>query len=118
VANGNGNSTLKNLGVTAVPISALGLLALLALQVQKDAAVALDVARQHGEAFTQIRQQIQVLQEADRIQREDVRERTKLLYNSTDAKRDHAYLNQANDRMQKDLDACLLEIKEHKKNDH
>ena len=103
MANGEGNSSLKNWRVAA-PISALGLLGLLMLQVQKDAAIALDVAKQHGQELLLIRSEMQVLQG-------DVKDRTKLRYMSTDASRDHRYI-------QKDINSCMEVITEHKKNDH
>ena len=105
MANGNGtdNIALKNWKVAA-PVSALGLLAMLAFQVGKDATIALEVGKQHGEEFVLIRKDIQQL-------KEDTKDRTKLRYYSTDADRDHRYL-------QRDIDACVILVKEHKKNDH
>ena len=100
----NGNGTVSVSWKLAFPLSALGLLGALLLTVQKDASIALDVAKQHGQELLLLHSELRIIEE-------DIRARTQLRYTSKDAERDLRYI-------QKDLDACLLTIKEHKKNDH
>ena len=100
----NGNGTIIGSWKLAFPIGALGLLGALLLTVQKDAAIALDVAKQHGQELLLLHGELQILHE-------HIRNRTQLRYTSRDAERDFRYI-------QKDLDACMEAIKEHKKNGH
>jgi hypothetical protein len=104
MANGTGNGTINVLTRLVVPGSALALLLMLTVQVGKDASIALDVARQHGEELLLVNGKISLLEE-------DIRNRTQSRYTSTDAAKDLRY-------MQKDINACVKEIKEHKKNAH
>jgi len=102
--NGNGSAAANALTRLIVPGSALALLLALTVQVGKDATVALEVAKQHGQELLLVNGRIGLLEE-------EVKDRTRLRYTSTDAAKDLRYL-------QKDVDACVKEIEEHKKNAH
>lgn len=100
MANGNGNGAAKITWNVVVPVGALGLLGALMLDVSKDAAISLDVARQHGEELLIVKGEMLML-------KQDVRDRTQLRYTSKDAARDALYL-------QRDIDNCMTLIKDHK----
>jgi len=97
MANGNGNGNGKN-GNQWIMRWALGgggvLTVVLAFSVNvaKDARIAIDVARQHGEEMLLLNAQIQALAQ-------DVRDRTQLRYTSKDAERDLDYIK-------RDLQIC------------
>lgn len=98
--NGNGTAQLSGNGWTMIlPVGALGLLGALLLSVQKDASVALDVARQHGEEILLLRSEIHSMES-------QMRERTQLRYTSKDAERDFSYLR-------RDIAECKEAIKLH-----
>ena len=98
----NGSKVKATIGI-ALPLGALTLLGSLMLVVQKDAAVALDIARQHGQEFNILRAEIALL-------KQDMRERTQNRYTSGDAAKDLRYI----ERRFTELES---KIKEHKDND-
>lgn len=101
--NNNGNAALKNWRVAA-PASALGLLFLLGTQVGKDATIALDVARQHGEELLQVNMKIASIERK-------FDKKTYDRYTGEDATRDLNY-------MQKDINRCIEMIRDHEKEHH
>jgi hypothetical protein len=70
------------------------------LTVSKDATIALDVAKQHGEEILQLNQRILHLEG-------ELRQRTQLRYTSLDAAKDFKYI-------QRDIDDCKEHLKNHK----
>ena len=105
MANGNGNGNGAIINATwrvVVPIGALSVLGALVLLVQKDAAIALDVARQHGEELLLMHREITLLKEEKRKGER---------YTAEDAEKDFRYL-------QRDIDMRIKVIEEHKKNEH
>jgi hypothetical protein len=102
MANGDGGAVINATWRLVVPVGALSLLAALTLLVQKDAAIALDVARQHGNELLLANSRITVLEaEARKGER----------YTSNDAEKDFRYI-------QKDIDMCNKELEEHKRIQH
>ena len=106
MANGNGNGTIvgKVTWNVAIPIGALSLLAVLAIDISKDLGHVMKIAEQHGQEL--------LIQKADiHLLEVDVRDKTKLRYTSSDATKDLKYVY-------KDIAACNLALEEHKKNGH
>jgi len=71
------------------------------ISTAKDASIALDVAKQHGEEILIISQRINVLER-------DIRERTRSRYTSEDAKKDLSYI-------ERDMRKCIEHVDEHDK---
>jgi hypothetical protein len=74
------------------------------LTVSKDATIALDVAKQHGQEILQLNQRILHLEG-------ELRQRTQLRYTSVDAEKDFKYV-------QRDIDACKEHLKNHRLTQH
>ena len=86
MANGNGNGALNWKlfgGVGAVSSIILAF----SINTAKDAQIALSVVGQHGQELVELRSEIKIL-------RDDMRDRTKLRYTSSDAAKDFNYINQ------------------------
>jgi len=97
MANGNGNNRVTwNI---VLPVGALALLGSLMQVVSKDASIALDVARQHGEELLLIRGEMTIIEK-------QLMERTQQRYTSQDAARDHEYIY-------RDIKQCQEWMKEH-----
>lgn len=91
----------ENAGWTVIlPISALTLLGALMLSVSNDAAISLDLAKQHGESILLLREELKLL-------KEDMRLRTDDRYTSKDADRDHMYISRDIMELKNSLDSHL-----------
>ena len=107
MANGNGNGKAQTTFNIVLPIGALALLATIVMTVHKDAGIALDVARQHGQELLLLRGEINIL-------KEEILDRTRLRYTSKDAEKDHAnhlYRIQA-------LERRVDQLEKHPREDH
>ena len=107
MANGDGNGKNGSQWVSRWIVGGGGLLAVVlafAVNVAKDAQIALDVAAQHGQEILILHSEVQALEE-------EVRDRTRNRYTSKDAERDIGYLR-------RDLDQCMAWRGEHMKTHH
>lgn len=75
----------------------VALLGTLFVNVQKDAAIALDVVKQHGEEFNQVRSELAAIK---LLMEQKTRER----YTASDAERDNAYFER---RLREVEEGCL-----------
>jgi len=74
------------------------------INVAKDAQIAIEVAKQHGQELLILHAKVQTLED-------DVKARTQNRYTSKDASRDIGYLR-------RDLDACMAWRKDHLRTHH
>ena len=103
MANGNGNSSQWLPRWIVGGGSVIAVVLTFSITTAKDAQIALDIARQHGEELLILSQEIHRMQG-------DLYERTKNRYTSKDAERDIGYLR-------RDIDACMAWRKQHQR-DH
>ena len=97
MANGNGNIKTTMVISSGVLIAVGTIVVNLFLGVSREAAIAIEVAKQHGEEFVAVRQELSLL-------RDSMRDATVDRYKGKDAERDIGYLNNRITALEKQIE--------------